>query len=39
VVGVPADREAEVYEKFEFLEGIFVSEAVATAGLKNKPRC
>lgn len=26
VYGVPSDREAEVYEKFEFLEGLFVSE-------------
>jgi len=26
VYGVPADREAEVYEKFEFLDGIFVAE-------------
>jgi hypothetical protein len=26
IYGVPLDREAEVYEKFEFLEGIFVAE-------------
>ena len=35
---VPPDREAEVYEKFEFLEGIFVAEVNKNLNADAPPR-